>query len=78
MNVDKSDRVLGIAKLIGQIQTWVEESGELQGVDAAKWVAKWIATPQPALGGKWPNELIDTADGRRLVSDLVARMQSGA
>ena len=49
-----------------------------EGFDAAKWVAAWLDRPQPALGGKRPAELMDTADGRSIVSDLVARMQSGA
>lgn len=78
LNLDESERVLGLGKLIGQVQTIVEESGETAEFDAAKWVAEWIKTPQRALGGKRPDELLDTADGRQLVSDLIARQQSGA
>ena len=78
LNLDESERVLGLGKLIGQVQTIVEESGEPAGFDAAKWVAEWIKTPQRPLGGKRPDELLDTADGRQLVSDLIARQQSGA
>jgi len=78
LNLDESERVLGMGKLIGQVQTIVEESGDPAGFDAAKWVAEWIKTPQRALGGKRPDELLDTADGRQLVSDLIARQQSGA
>jgi putative toxin-antitoxin system antitoxin component (TIGR02293 family) len=78
LNLDESERVLGLGKLIGQVQTIVAESGETAGFDAAKWVAEWIKTPQRALGGKRPDELLDTADGRQLVSDLIARQQSGA
>src|SRR5882757_3630565 len=77
LNLDESERVLGMGKLIGQVQTIVEESGEPAGFDAARWVADWIKTPQRALGGKRPDELLDTADGRQLVSDLIARQQSG-
>jgi hypothetical protein len=32
----------------------------------------------PALDGKAPGELMDTVDGRALVSDLLAQQQSGA
>jgi putative toxin-antitoxin system antitoxin component (TIGR02293 family) len=78
LNLDESERVLGMGKLIGQVQTIVAESGEPDGFDAARWVAEWIKTPQRALGGKRPDELLDTADGRQLVSDLIARQQSGA
>ena len=56
----------------------VTESGSPQGFDAAKWVAAWLDRPQSVLRGKRPAEMMDTADGRSVVSDLVARMQSGA
>lgn len=75
---DESERVLGIARLVGQVDAIVRDSGKPEGFDAAKWVAAWLDRPHPALGGKRPAELMDTADGRAIVSDLVARMQSGA
>lgn len=78
LSQDESERVLGIARLVGQVSTMVKESGNPRGFNAAKWVARWLDQPQPALGGKRPAELMDTADGRSIVSDLVARMQSGA
>ena len=78
LNQDESERVLGIARLVGQVSTLVKESGNPEGFNAAKWVATWLDQPQPALGGKRPAELMDSVDGRSIVSDLVARMQSGA
>lgn len=75
---DEGERVLGIARLIGQADAIVRESGDPAGFDAAKWVAAWLDRPQAALGGRRPAELMDTADGRSIVSDLLARMQSGA
>ncbi len=78
LNQDESERVLGIARLVGQVDQMVKESGDAAGLDAAKWVAAWLDRPQAALGGKRPAELMDTSDGRGIVSDLVARMQSGA
>ena len=78
LSQDESERVLGIARLVGQVSTMVKESGNPEGFDAAKWVAMWLDQPQPALGGKRPAELMDTADGRSIVSDLIARMQSAA
>ena len=78
LSQDESERVLGIARLVGQVDAMVRESGNSEGFDAAKWVAAWLDRPQPALGGRRPAELMDTADGRGLVADLVARMQSGA
>jgi putative toxin-antitoxin system antitoxin component (TIGR02293 family) len=75
---DESSRVLGMARLVGQVQAMVEESGSPDDFDAATWVAQWLDKPLPAIGGRRPAELMDTPEGQRLVSDLVARLQTGA
>jgi putative toxin-antitoxin system antitoxin component (TIGR02293 family) len=74
---DQGERVVGMAKLIGQVQAMVEESGDPTDFDAAQWVAGWLDTPAPALGGHHPAEYMDTAEGRGLVSQMLAMMQSG-
>jgi putative toxin-antitoxin system antitoxin component (TIGR02293 family) len=78
LNPDESERVVGIARLVGQAESIVKESGNPKGFDAAKWTAAWLGEPQRALGGKRPAELMDTSEGRGIVSDLLARMQTGA
>lgn len=78
LSQDDSERVLGIASLVGQVQKIVAESGTPDGFDAARWTADWLAEPNTALGGRPPGEFMDTADGRALVSALVAQMQTGA
>jgi uncharacterized protein (DUF2384 family) len=78
MSTAESERVIGLSKLIGQVPAMVAESGDPEGFDAAKWFAAWIAEPAPALGGRKPEELLETADGREAVSKLLAQMQSGA
>jgi putative toxin-antitoxin system antitoxin component (TIGR02293 family) len=78
LSQDESERALGIARLVGEVQTIVAESGEPQGFDAARWTASWLEEANDALGGRAPGEFMDTADGRSLVSGLVAQMQSGA
>lgn len=75
---DESERVFGIARLVGQVAEVVETSGDPTGFDAAKWLATWLDQPVPALGGLTPGSLLDTAEGREIVSGLIARMQSGA
>ncbi|MDQ2736539.1 MAG: DUF2384 domain-containing protein [Pseudomonadota bacterium] len=75
---DESSRVLGMARLVGQVQAMVEESGSPDDFDAATWVAQWLDKPLPALGGRRPAELMDTPEGQSLVADLVARLQTGA
>lgn len=78
LNPDESERLLGIARLVGQAEQIVRESGDDRDFDAARWVAEWLESPHPALGGERPAALMDTSEGRRIVSDLLAQMQSGA
>jgi putative toxin-antitoxin system antitoxin component (TIGR02293 family) len=78
LNQDESERVLAITRLVGQAESLVRDSGVMDGFNAAEWIAAWLQHPHPALGGQRPGELMDTADGRDLVADLLARQQSGA
>lgn len=73
-----SERVLGIARLVGQVEAMVKESGDPTGFNAAQWVALWLEEPVAALGGRKPGELMDTAEGQAIVSNMLARAQSGA
>ncbi len=77
LNQDESERVVGVARLVGQVEQTVRDSGDPDGFDAARWTASWLQRSLPALGGARPGELMDTAEGREIVSGLVAQMQSG-
>jgi uncharacterized protein (DUF2384 family) len=72
------ERALGIARLTGQLQAIVEESGQPEGFDAAAWMSWWLREPLPALGGVRPLDLLDTTEGQTLVSTILAQIQSGA
>jgi putative toxin-antitoxin system antitoxin component (TIGR02293 family) len=78
LNADESERVLGLVQLIGQAQAIVNESGGPEDFDAAAWVGHWLSEPHPVLGGRTPGELMDTAEGRSLVGDLMLQQQSSA
>ena len=78
LSAEESSRVLGISRLIGQTQAMVEASGDPDGFDAAAWVAQWLDQPLPALGGQRPAQLMDTAEGQAIVSNMLSRAQSGA
>jgi putative toxin-antitoxin system antitoxin component (TIGR02293 family) len=78
LSPDESSRVLGLARLVGQAQRMVEESGRPQGFDAAVWVAGWLERPVAALGGRRPAELMDTAEGQAIVAATLSRAQSAA
>lgn len=78
LSSDESSRVMGVSKLIGQAQAMVEASGAMEAFDAAAWVAQWLDQPLPALNNRRPAELMDTAEGQAMVSQLLGRIQSGA
>jgi len=82
LSADEGARVLGMARLIGQVQAMVDESGATSAsaadFDAAQWLGRWIDEPLPALGGQRPADFLDTAEGQGIVANLLARMQSGA
>ena len=78
LSSDDSERALGLARLVGQVQAMVEESGSPEGFNAAAWLARWLEEPLPALGGQRPAELVDTSEGQAIVASLLARIQSGA
>lgn len=71
---------IGIVKLLGIAEGMVAESTseDAEGFDTAKWLGRWIETPQPALGGQKPADLLDTRTGLDIVSRLLGAIQSGA
>lgn len=78
LTADQSERALGLARLIGQVENMVRESGDPAGFDAARWVWNWLNQPMPALGGKLPVTYMDTIEGQRIVANLISMSQSGA
>lgn len=80
MSSEESEKIVGMAKLVGQVQTMLEQSGDpdlMEQFDAAKWLAKWIEEPLPALAGKRPADYMDTIEGQEMVSRLLLMMQTG-
>lgn len=78
LSQEQSERFLGLERLISQVKTMVTESGDPKGFNAARWLGEWLDQPLQALGGKKPNEFMDTVAGQGIVARLLARMQSGA
>lgn len=78
LSIEQGERVVGFSKLVGQVQVMVEQSGDSENFDAAKWVTDWLDRPAPALNGRRPGEYMDTAEGQEIVSGLIAKIQSGA
>lgn len=78
LKLDEGERVLGFAKIVGQVENMVAISGDPMGFDASHWVASWIERPIPALGNRRPKEFLDTSEGQKLVSEVLAKIGSGA
>ena len=74
----ESERVVGIMRLLGQVETMVQESGDPTGFDAPAWLTRWLTDPLPAFGGIRPADLVDTMVGQDMVSAALSRIQSGA
>lgn len=74
----ESERVIGVVRLIGQLEALIQESGKPEGFDAVAWMSRWLVDPVPALGGARPIDLMDTMEGQALVSTTLAQIQSGA
>lgn len=77
LSPEESERVIGFARLVGQLEAMVEESGDPTGFDARTWLARWMTEPVQAFGGRRPAEFMDTMEGQGLVSQALAAMQSG-
>lgn len=71
---------LGMARLLGIAQDILADStaAQAQGFDTARWLGRWLETPQPALGGRRPAELIETPTGLEVVARLLGALRSGA
>jgi len=78
LSPEESERVIGVAKLVGQLLAQIQDSGDAEGFDAVAWMSRWLSDPLPALGGTRPIDLMDTMEGQALVSTTLAQLQSGA
>lgn len=78
LSPEESERVVGFAKLVGQLEAMIQDSGDPTNFDARAWMARWLTEPLPAFGGARPADLVDTMEGQGLVSAALAKIQSGA
>ncbi len=74
----ESERVVGFARLVGQLEAMIDEAGDAEGFDARSWLSRWLTEPLPALGNAKPIDYMDTMEGQTLVSQKLAQVASGA
>jgi putative toxin-antitoxin system antitoxin component (TIGR02293 family) len=77
LSPEHSERVVGLERLIGQVQAMVEDTEAASDFNACRWVGQWLDRPVPALGGAKPADFMDTLQGQALVSRLLAQSQAG-
>jgi uncharacterized protein (DUF2384 family) len=73
----QAERVVGMQRLISQVQAMIAESGNAEKFDAGRWLGKWIDQPLPALGGRRPAEYLGDSAGREWISQLLRQIQAG-
>ena len=78
LRLDQGERVMGLQRIVGQVQTMVEDCGDPTNFDAGAWTGVWLKRAVPALGGKRPIEFLNTVAGLQLLSDLLQRNVTGA
>lgn len=78
LSPEDGERVIGIAKLVGQLEAMLEESGQPGEFDAPAWLSQWLRQPLASLGDVKPVDLLDTMEGQALVSQALSQIQSGA
>ncbi|MBU8543883.1 MULTISPECIES: antitoxin Xre/MbcA/ParS toxin-binding domain-containing protein [Roseomonadaceae] len=74
----ESERVIGFARLVGQVEALLEEAGAPADFDARAWLARWLTEPLPALGQARPIDFMNTMEGQALVSQKLAQIGGGA
>lgn len=77
LDLGASERAMCIAGLIGRIEGMTKGSAPAD-FDAGEWVAQWLESTHPALGGVTPSSFLDTADGRQIVMNLIGQIEAGS
>ena len=72
-----SERVLGLFGLLANAEAFRPYTRDPEAFDAAAWLAGWLETANPALGGSRPGDLLDTVEGQGIVRQLLEQQWSG-
>jgi hypothetical protein len=71
-------QIPGLPSLVAQVEAMVQGVDGAEGFDALAWTSRWLREPLPAFGGVAPLSYMGTTEGQVLVSETLARIQSGA
>ena len=67
-----------LAKVRDQLEAALSIDGGTKEFDLDMWLQGWLRTPQAALGGSRPMDLLQSEDGTEQVVRLLGSMMSGA
>jgi hypothetical protein len=73
LSTTEGELVLGIAKLIGQLQVMVEEYGDPEGFNPATWLISWVQAPLPAIRDEKPAKYLRSINGQQFLSTMMAK-----
>jgi putative toxin-antitoxin system antitoxin component (TIGR02293 family) len=73
-------RALNLLRLLAHARDIASDSTAVPAApfDVPRWLGRWIETPQPALGGQKPADLLDTEVGASMVDRALGAIRSGA
>ncbi len=77
LSTTEGEIILGIGKLIGQIQVILEECGDPERFNPATWLSSWVLTPLPALQGEKPEKYLGSINGQQFLSTIIAKAING-
>lgn len=77
INEKAAERAAFVAELVKVVERMIP-AGKEKGFNASEWVAVWLAKPHPALGGKKPEDFLDSADGRGTINRLLLKIATDA
>ena len=79
LNGTAGQAALGVTRLLAKAREMADESThpDAASFDVSRWFGEWIRKPQPALGGRKPEELLDTPTGLDAVMRVLGAIQSG-
>ena len=73
-------RVMGYLRVVATLRRLLDESGDPERVktfDLEAWVARWMRTSLPELGGKTPAQMLRNPEGQRAIEQVIERMRGG-
>jgi len=80
MGREASQRFVDMTKLITQVEAMLDDAGDpdVKDFNPTSWLAEWLQTPSLALDGEPPANMLDTAEGFGIVSQLLKQIHTGA